>query len=107
MKAKIAARALGRSGQQRVPISSFKSAKNDSAAALSKHDPVRPMLCRSPNRLISRRSSSEVYSLPRSECTMQPGWSRPRPAAMSSASTTREVCTVSGVTPELEAAVDD
>lgn len=52
MQTKISARALARSGQQRVPISSFSSAKNDSAAALSKHEPVRPMLCRIPNRRI-------------------------------------------------------
>ena len=57
MKAKISARALDRSGQQRVPISPFKSAKNDSAAALSKHDPVGPTLCLSPNRLISHPES--------------------------------------------------
>ncbi|MCP9974026.1 hypothetical protein [Streptomyces somaliensis] len=40
---------------------------------------MRPILCRSPDRLSSRRSSSDVYSLPRSECAMQPGRSLPWP----------------------------
>jgi hypothetical protein len=35
MKAKISARAVVRSGQRRVPISAFSSAKKLSAAALS------------------------------------------------------------------------
>ncbi|THA69956.1 hypothetical protein E6P78_10945 [Streptomyces sp. A0958] len=41
-----------RSGQVRVPISSLSRAQKLFAAALSKHEPVRPQLCRSPNLII-------------------------------------------------------
>ncbi|MET9735941.1 hypothetical protein ABZZ79_36550 [Streptomyces sp. NPDC006458] len=64
MKSAISARALARSGRQRGSISSFSSAMNDSAAVSAKHEPVRLMLCHSPNRHISQRSSSQAYSLP-------------------------------------------
>ncbi len=42
MTAKTSARAVARPGQIRVPISSLSRAQKLSAAALSKHDPVRP-----------------------------------------------------------------
>ena len=41
----MSARAVARSGQKRVPISSFRTAQKLSAAALSKQLPVLPMLC--------------------------------------------------------------
>ncbi|WP_240799789.1 hypothetical protein [Streptomyces sp. A1277] len=44
MKEKTSARAVARSGPMRVPISSLRRAQKLSAAALSKHDPVRPQL---------------------------------------------------------------
>ena len=37
-------------------VSSLSRAQKLSAAALSKHDPVRPQLCRSPNSLILSRN---------------------------------------------------
>nr|WP_257002489.1 hypothetical protein [Streptomyces sp. WZ.A104] len=47
MKEKTSARAVARSDQVRVPISSLSRAQKLSAAALSTRDPVRPQLCRS------------------------------------------------------------
>jgi hypothetical protein len=44
----------------------FKVAKNDSATALSRHDPVRPMDRRSPSRVQASMQAVEVCSLPRS-----------------------------------------
>ncbi|MEW2426338.1 hypothetical protein AB0911_38560 [Streptomyces nigra] len=64
MKVKTSARAVARSGQVRVPISSLSRAQKLSAAALSKHDPARPQLYRSPNLPICSRSWVDVYSLP-------------------------------------------
>lgn len=66
MKVKTSERAVARSGQMRVPISSLSRAQKLSAAALSKRDHVRPQLFRSPNSLIRERNWVEVYSLPRS-----------------------------------------
>lgn len=88
MKSKMSARAVARSGQKRVPISSLSTAQKLSAAALSKQLPVRPILCRCPNLLILSRSCPEVYSDPRSLRITQLGSRRPSRAAMSRASTT-------------------
>ena len=88
MKRKTSARAASRLSQTVVPISALSRPKKLSAAALSYHMPVRPMLCLTFNFLISRRNSLLVYSLPRSVCMMQPGWSPPRPAAIFKASVT-------------------
>ncbi|MGW7599846.1 hypothetical protein [Streptomyces antimycoticus] len=63
MKLKTSARAVARSGQIRVPISSLSTVQKLSAAALSKHDPVRPQLCRNPNALIQLLNWVEVNSL--------------------------------------------
>ena len=51
----------------RVPISALRLAKNDSATALSKHDPVRPIDGRMSSLVSAARKSVEVYWLPRSE----------------------------------------
>ncbi|MET9325112.1 hypothetical protein ABZX75_34080 [Streptomyces sp. NPDC003038] len=56
-ESKTSARAVARSGQVRVPISSLRRAQKLSAAALSKQDPVRPQLCRKFNSRILWRSS--------------------------------------------------
>lgn len=79
MKEKTSARAVARSAQTRVPISSLSRVQKLSAAALSKHDPVRPQLCRSPSFPIWSRNWADVYSLPRSLWITQPGSSPPRP----------------------------
>lgn len=47
-------------------ISFFRVAKNDSAAALSQHTPVRPTLVRTWLRAQNRLNSAEVYWQPRS-----------------------------------------
>lgn len=62
MKVKMSDLAVARSAQRRVPISSLRTAKKDSAAALSKQLPVRPMLCLSFNLLMRSRNWAEVYS---------------------------------------------
>ncbi|WP_432077058.1 hypothetical protein, partial [Streptomyces wuyuanensis] len=40
-------------------------ARKLSAAGLSKHDPVRPQLCRSPSLALRSRNWVDVYALPR------------------------------------------
>ncbi|MFM9700890.1 hypothetical protein [Streptomyces europaeiscabiei] len=60
MKVKTSARAVARSGRRRVPVSSLSRAQKLSAAVLSKRDPVRPQLFRSPNSLIRSQNWAEA-----------------------------------------------
>lgn len=89
MKEKTSARAAALVVRFRVPISALRTAQKLSAAALSKHEPARPVLALIPKRLVGDRNWLEVYSLPRSLPAMQPGSRPPRPWAMSRASMTR------------------
>lgn len=87
MKEKTSARAVARSGQTRVPISSFSTAKKLSAAALSSQERTLPIDCRMSNLPISLWNSLDVDSLLRSVWKAQPRSGPPRPAASRSAAT--------------------
>src|SRR5690242_19267997 len=54
--------AAARSDRARVPISSLNRARKLSAAASSKHDPMRPQLCGSPDFLIRSWKRVDVCS---------------------------------------------
>jgi hypothetical protein len=59
-------RASARVVKTRVPISTLRLSKNDSATALSKQDPVRPIDGRMSSLVSVVRKSFDVYWLPRS-----------------------------------------
>ncbi|MDQ0774214.1 hypothetical protein QF026_002680 [Streptomyces aurantiacus] len=66
------------------PQANARRCSSREAVSVSKQDPVRPRLCRRRNSRMWWRKWPLVYPppLPRSECATQPGWRRPRPAAV-------------------------